>query len=415
MRHAPWVLAVSLAAACGSPVPPRQADGADCNYAEAATACGERSYCDPGEPVAGQGGERVHRAVDRRGGRHQPVAPLVGVEAAHGGDVLVAGAAEQVRLRVGAEAERVDADGLHVGVLPGVEAPRREVVRARRHQHRRQLAPAVRGEGRREPPRPLPVGQRAEAPVERALLGLALEDRVLRRRGQHVDGHRGGVEREHLREALVEAALVVAAEPPGEVDVDVVEAERARLPHDLREAREVGRPPHAVEHLPRRRLHPAAQPPDAVARGDRQRAGLVGAREHLQRAPPGRVVVEGRLQRVEQRVELVGRQEVGRPAAEVLVPHARAAERRAEERDLPARALDPRVELVVARQELPPAVAEGAELRAVGDVDVHPDRVPLRRLGEAARPEFGDVARARRPGEAEEIPVDHHAIDGGGR
>lgn len=60
MRHAPWVLVVSLAAACGSPVPPRQADGADCNYAESATACGERSYCDPGEPVAGQGFARRH-------------------------------------------------------------------------------------------------------------------------------------------------------------------------------------------------------------------------------------------------------------------------------------------------------------------------------------------------------------------
>lgn len=41
--------------ACGSAVPPRQADGSDCNYAESATACGDRSYCDPGPVVPGRG------------------------------------------------------------------------------------------------------------------------------------------------------------------------------------------------------------------------------------------------------------------------------------------------------------------------------------------------------------------------
>jgi hypothetical protein len=39
-------------AGCGSAIAPRQADGQDCNYAVVAIACGEASYCDPGDDAA---------------------------------------------------------------------------------------------------------------------------------------------------------------------------------------------------------------------------------------------------------------------------------------------------------------------------------------------------------------------------
>jgi hypothetical protein len=61
MRPTPWLLVVMLAAsACGSAIAPHQADGADCNYAEAPTACGAASFCDPGEPAGDQGYARRH-------------------------------------------------------------------------------------------------------------------------------------------------------------------------------------------------------------------------------------------------------------------------------------------------------------------------------------------------------------------
>jgi len=61
MRHIVRLLVVTFAASsCGSAIAPRQADGRDCNYAEAATACGLSSYCDPGEPVGDRGYARKH-------------------------------------------------------------------------------------------------------------------------------------------------------------------------------------------------------------------------------------------------------------------------------------------------------------------------------------------------------------------
>lgn len=61
MRNPLWLLLVTLgAAACGSPIAPHQPDGRDCNYAEAATACGPASYCDPGEPTGDRGYARKH-------------------------------------------------------------------------------------------------------------------------------------------------------------------------------------------------------------------------------------------------------------------------------------------------------------------------------------------------------------------
>ncbi len=52
--------AALFVAGCGSAITPKQPDGHDCNYAEATTACGPRSYCDPGEPVGNQGYARRH-------------------------------------------------------------------------------------------------------------------------------------------------------------------------------------------------------------------------------------------------------------------------------------------------------------------------------------------------------------------
>ncbi len=40
---------------CESAIPKAQADGQDCNFAEASTACHAGSYCDPGEPVGDRG------------------------------------------------------------------------------------------------------------------------------------------------------------------------------------------------------------------------------------------------------------------------------------------------------------------------------------------------------------------------
>ncbi len=53
------VASLSLAA-CGSAIAPHQPDGHDCNYAEAATACGASSYCDPGQLTPGRGYARSH-------------------------------------------------------------------------------------------------------------------------------------------------------------------------------------------------------------------------------------------------------------------------------------------------------------------------------------------------------------------
>lgn len=42
--------ALTLLCGCNSAIGPTQADGADCNFSLAATACGATSFCDPGEP-----------------------------------------------------------------------------------------------------------------------------------------------------------------------------------------------------------------------------------------------------------------------------------------------------------------------------------------------------------------------------
>ncbi len=62
MKRPPaWLLFAPLALlACGSAIAPRQADGSDCNYAQADTACAPASYCDPGAFVAGRGYTRQH-------------------------------------------------------------------------------------------------------------------------------------------------------------------------------------------------------------------------------------------------------------------------------------------------------------------------------------------------------------------
>lgn len=53
------ILLASLSG-CGGPIAPGQADGNDCNYAAADTACGARSFCDPGEAVGNGGYTRSH-------------------------------------------------------------------------------------------------------------------------------------------------------------------------------------------------------------------------------------------------------------------------------------------------------------------------------------------------------------------
>lgn len=61
MRPPAWLLFAPLALlACGSAIAPRQPDGQDCNYAQAETACGPASFCDPGPYVTGRGYTRQH-------------------------------------------------------------------------------------------------------------------------------------------------------------------------------------------------------------------------------------------------------------------------------------------------------------------------------------------------------------------
>ena len=61
MRNTMLLLLAALSlAACGGPIAPGQADGNDCNYAAAATACGARSFCDPGEAAGSGGYARTH-------------------------------------------------------------------------------------------------------------------------------------------------------------------------------------------------------------------------------------------------------------------------------------------------------------------------------------------------------------------
>ena len=47
--------ALSLLTGCGSPIGPAQADGHDCNFSTADTACAAESFCDPGGPSPGTG------------------------------------------------------------------------------------------------------------------------------------------------------------------------------------------------------------------------------------------------------------------------------------------------------------------------------------------------------------------------
>jgi hypothetical protein len=50
MKHLGWLLAaLTLLTGCGSAIEPHQADGSDCNFTAAETACGAASFCDPGE------------------------------------------------------------------------------------------------------------------------------------------------------------------------------------------------------------------------------------------------------------------------------------------------------------------------------------------------------------------------------
>jgi len=56
MKHLGWLLAaLTLLSGCGSAIGPDQADGSDCNFTAADTACGPASFCDPGEPRPGGG------------------------------------------------------------------------------------------------------------------------------------------------------------------------------------------------------------------------------------------------------------------------------------------------------------------------------------------------------------------------
>ncbi|MEP7125618.1 MAG: hypothetical protein ABJE95_32100 [Byssovorax sp.] len=56
MKHPGWMLAaLALLSGCGSAIGPDQADGSDCNFGAAATACGGASFCDPGDPSPGTG------------------------------------------------------------------------------------------------------------------------------------------------------------------------------------------------------------------------------------------------------------------------------------------------------------------------------------------------------------------------
>jgi hypothetical protein len=49
MKHIGWLLAtLTLLGGCNSAIGPHQADGSDCNYSTAETACGAASFCDPG-------------------------------------------------------------------------------------------------------------------------------------------------------------------------------------------------------------------------------------------------------------------------------------------------------------------------------------------------------------------------------
>jgi hypothetical protein len=51
MKHLAWMLAaLTLLSGCGSAIAPDQADGHDCNFSVAKTACSPASFCDPGEP-----------------------------------------------------------------------------------------------------------------------------------------------------------------------------------------------------------------------------------------------------------------------------------------------------------------------------------------------------------------------------
>src|SRR5690349_1239091 len=56
MKYIGLVFAAStVLCGCGSAIAPSQADGSDCNFAIADTACGAASFCDPGDPSPGTG------------------------------------------------------------------------------------------------------------------------------------------------------------------------------------------------------------------------------------------------------------------------------------------------------------------------------------------------------------------------
>lgn len=56
MKQIGWLLAaLTILSGCGSAIGPNQADGSDCNFAAAETACGAKSFCDPGEQSPGGG------------------------------------------------------------------------------------------------------------------------------------------------------------------------------------------------------------------------------------------------------------------------------------------------------------------------------------------------------------------------
>jgi hypothetical protein len=66
MKHIGWLLAaLTLLCGCGSAIEPHQADGSDCNFAVAATACGAASFCDPGEPGPTGDFMRLHKYGDK--------------------------------------------------------------------------------------------------------------------------------------------------------------------------------------------------------------------------------------------------------------------------------------------------------------------------------------------------------------
>lgn len=106
MNHFAWTLAaLTLLTGCGSAIAPDQADGHDCNFSAAKTACSPASYCDPGEPGTGTGYLRkntyglTHDKTDVTGTCRPKVAAgaaCLGTEQCVSGQCVHAGAAPAI-------------------------------------------------------------------------------------------------------------------------------------------------------------------------------------------------------------------------------------------------------------------------------------------------------------------------------